>query len=201
MDTTVGARRPRVTGEREAHILDATVTVLCDVGYDRLTMDQVAALAKASKATLYRRWESKAELVVDALVRAKQMPDLAPADTGSLRGDLMSATCGASGWAERIPMSALAGLLTAINADPELGRLWQERFLLPRLASDRAVFERARVRGEIDPSVDLDLLCTLMPSLCSFRAVVLRKPVDKAFVTAVIDTVLIPAAAPGRQTP
>lgn len=198
-DTTPPLRRPRVSGEREGDILDATVSVLCDVGYDRLTMDQVASLAKASKATLYRRWESKAELVIDAIVRAKQMPSPEQADTGSLRGDLMSATCGESGWAEQIPMSAIAGLMTAINADPELCQLWQERFLLPRLAWNRTVFERARARGEINPDADVDLLTTLLPAMCSFRVLVQGRPVDAAFVTDVIDTILIPAAANGRQ--
>jgi AcrR family transcriptional regulator len=196
METTTTGRRPRVAGEREGDILDATVSVLCEVGYDRLTMDQVAALAKASKATLYRRWDSKAELVIDAVVRAKQMPAPELADTGSLRGDLMTAACGQSGWAEKIPMSALAGLLTAVNADPQLFRLWQERFLLPRMEWNRAVFERAIARGEIADDVNLDLLSTLIPSMCMFRAMVLGQPVDAAFVTAVIDGLLIPAVGP-----
>jgi len=202
MTDTTRTRRPRVAGEREGDILDATVSVLCEVGYDRLTMDHVAASAKASKATLYRRWESKAELVIDAVVRAKQMPSLEQMDTGSLRGDLMAATCGESGWAEQLPMSVLAGLLTAVNADPELWRLWQQRFLQPRLALTRAVFERAVGRGEISPGVDVDLLAHLLPAMCSFRAMVLGQPVDEAFVSAVIDDVLIPAAAtqPPRLT-
>ena len=58
--------RPRIEGERESEILDATIAMLLDSGYDRLTMDAVAGRARASKATLYRRWESKASLVVDA---------------------------------------------------------------------------------------------------------------------------------------
>ncbi|HEY9378647.1 MAG TPA: helix-turn-helix domain-containing protein, partial [Jiangellaceae bacterium] len=66
-----GTPRPRVAGEREDEILDATVRVLVNVGYDKLTLDAVAAEARASKATLYRRWKGKAELVVDAVHRAK----------------------------------------------------------------------------------------------------------------------------------
>lgn len=198
--TTPSSRRPRIAGDREADILDATLTALCEVGYDRLTMDLVATQAKASKATLYRRWDTKAELVIDAIVRAKQMPSPEQADTGSLRGDLMSATCGKAGWAEEIPMSAVAGLMTAVNSDPELFRLWQERFLRPRLAWNRTLFERAQARGEIGPGVDIELLASLMPSMCSFRVMVLGQPVDEQFVTAVIDRVLIPAAGSGRQT-
>ena len=74
-------QRPRVEGEREDEILDATVTLLMEVGYDRLTMDAVAARAKASKATLYRRWNGKVSLVIDALHAAKE-PGSVP-DTGS----------------------------------------------------------------------------------------------------------------------
>ena len=81
--------RPRIEGEREAEILDAALELLASSGYDRLTMDAVASAAKASKATLYRRWDTKAELVVDALSRAKGAPQLEPIDTGSLRGDLI----------------------------------------------------------------------------------------------------------------
>ena len=67
----VAAARPRVEGDREQEILQATLDVLADVGYDRLTMDAVAHAAKASKATLYRRWSTKAALVIDAIARAE----------------------------------------------------------------------------------------------------------------------------------
>src|SRR3569623_1266093 len=94
---TQQVHRPRVEGEREEEILDATVELLMEVGYDRLTMDSVARRARASKATLYRRWETKASLVVEALVRAKDAPHPADHDTGSLRGDLLATFCGHEG--------------------------------------------------------------------------------------------------------
>jgi len=81
-------QRPRVEGEREDEIFEACVDLLIQVGYDRLTMDAVAKRARASKATLYRRWETKASLVVDALVRAKGTPHVEDHDTGDLRSDL-----------------------------------------------------------------------------------------------------------------
>ena len=64
---TASKTRPRIEGDREAEILEATLELLASAGYDRLTMDAVAAAAKASKATLYRRWSTKAELVIDAI--------------------------------------------------------------------------------------------------------------------------------------
>src|SRR3954447_1593913 len=87
--------RPRIEGVREQEILDAALEVLADVGYDRLTIDAVAHRAKASKATLYRRWNSKATLVVEALARVKG-PPVTP-DTGDLRTDLLETFCGMGG--------------------------------------------------------------------------------------------------------
>src|ERR1700712_1282335 len=77
---------------RDAEILQAALDVLAETGYDGMTIDMVAARAQAGKATLYRRWPSKAELVLDAVACMKQSdlhPDELP-DTGTLRGDLLS---------------------------------------------------------------------------------------------------------------
>src|ERR1700712_4178711 len=93
VDTTV-ARRPgrRRDESKDDAILDATRELLAERGYDGMTMDAVADRAGAGKATVYRRWPSKVQLTVDAVVCAKGVPmavDEIP-DTGSLRGDLMS---------------------------------------------------------------------------------------------------------------
>jgi len=188
--------RPRVTGDREDEILEATVRVLADVGYDRLTMDQVAAEAHASKATLYRRWDDKASLVVDAVSRAKGLPEAAPPDTGSLRGDLLAVFCGPAGVTQRLPMSVQAGLLTALHTDAALSAAWRERFLAPRMAVATDIFRRARDRGEVAPDADLDVLQTVLPSMCAFRQTVLGHDVDAEFVASVVDTVVLPAARP-----
>ncbi|MGH3386900.1 MAG: helix-turn-helix domain-containing protein, partial [Nocardioidaceae bacterium] len=96
--------RPRVEGDREDEILEAALAVLAEVGYDRLTMDAVATAAKASKATLYRRWTSKAHLVVDAAVRAKGCPMPDDVNTGSLRGDLLAMSTCDGGLTDNVPM-------------------------------------------------------------------------------------------------
>ena len=99
--------RPRVEGDREQEILDAALEVLGEVGYDRLTMDAVAQRAKASKATLYRRWNSKATLVVDGLARQKPLPPVP--DTGDLRSDLITAFCGMGGLTDHDTTGHLRG--------------------------------------------------------------------------------------------
>lgn len=193
------AHRPRVTGDREDEILDATVRVLAEVGYDRLTMDHVAAEARASKATLYRRWDDKASLVVDAVSRAKGLPEMEAPDTGSLRGDLLAVFCGPGGATARLPMSVLAGLMTALHTDADLSRAWRERFLAPRMAVARDIFRRAQERGETNPDVDVEVLQNVLPSMCAFQNTVLGQSVDADFVASVIDQVVLPAVRPHRS--
>ncbi|WP_278259130.1 TetR-like C-terminal domain-containing protein [Nocardioides convexus] len=139
--------RPRIEGDREQEIFDATIAVLVDVGYDRLTMDAVAAKAKASKATLYRKWDGKAALVIDALMSQKS-PVEVPPDTGSLRGDLLAMFCGHGGLTDRHQTALLGSVVTAIGRDPEFAAAFRERFIAPKVAVGREVYERAQQRGE-----------------------------------------------------
>lgn len=189
----VGLTRPRIADEREAEILDATVRVLAKVGYDRLTMDQVAAEAHASKASLYRHWSTKAELVVDAISKAKGLPD-EPPNTGSLRGDLKETWCNHKGTNTALPVSVTSGLITAMHADDELATVFRERFLEPKRAAWRKVGERAQERGEIAEGVDVDLVLALLPAMCSHFGVVLGQELDDAFIERLIDEVVVPVA-------
>ncbi len=186
--------RPRIEGDREAEILDAALELLSSSGYDRLTMDAVASAAKASKATLYRRWESKAELVVDALSRAKGAPQLEPIDTGSLRGDLIGMACNHGGISDDRVLAVMASVITALHRDKEFADLFHERFLLVKNNQAREIYERAQQRGEIAPDVDLELLTPTLAAVILHRAFVLRLPVDDETVCHIIDEVVIPAA-------
>ncbi|MFF0339957.1 TetR-like C-terminal domain-containing protein [Kribbella sp. NPDC004875] len=192
---TAGMRlRPRVEGGREEEILDATVAVVAELGYDRLTMDAVATAAKASKATLYRRWSTKAELVVDAISRAKGCPMPEDVDTGSLRGDLISMACGDGGFTDELPMSVIAGLLTALHRDADLQKAFRERFLAPRQDVTNKVYERAVQRGEIAPDVDVDLLSVTLPAVIIHHAYILGVEPTDDLILRVIDNVILPAA-------
>jgi AcrR family transcriptional regulator len=185
--------RPRVEGAREEEILAATLGLLAESGYDRLTMDAVATAAKAGKATLYRRWTSKADLVVDAVSRAKACPAPQVVDTGSLRGDLLAMSCGIGGLTDEVPMSVLAGLVTALPREPELADAFQRLFLGPRIAVAVEVFERARARGEISADVDVRLIATVLPSVVIHRLFLQQQDADEAFIERVVDEVVLPA--------
>src|ERR1700735_1782862 len=80
---------PSPWSPREAELLAVTLRLLQEHGYDQLTVDAVASAAHASKATVYRRWPSKAELVLAAFIEGVRQVAVAP-NTGTLRGDLIS---------------------------------------------------------------------------------------------------------------
>jgi AcrR family transcriptional regulator len=187
--------RPRVEGDREQEILDATLTVLADVGYDRLTMDAVATAARASKATLYRRWSTKSALVIDAL--KSQKPAHAPADTGNLRDDLLATYCGMGGQADQAQIAILASVITAIGRDADFAEAFRRDFIGPKAAVSAEIFARARARGEIRDDVDLDVVVPALPGIALHRQFLLGQSPDVDFITRVIDQVILPAVAVG----
>jgi AcrR family transcriptional regulator len=186
--------RPRVEGEREAEILDAALVLLGRVGYDRLTMDAVAAEAKASKATLYRRWTSKPSLVVDAILRTKEALQAPEVDTGSLREDLVQMSCSHGGLTDTKSAEVMAGIVTALHRDPDFAEEFRTRVLGPKLETSRRIFERARARGEITADLDLDLLSSALAGIILHRSFVLGLPADEKTVARVVDEIIVPAA-------
>ncbi|GAA4803567.1 TetR/AcrR family transcriptional regulator [Nocardioides caeni] len=190
------ASRPRVEGDREQEILDATLDVLTDAGYDRLTMDAVATRAKASKATLYRRWPSKAALVIDAMTSQKEEPGPAP-DTGSFREDLIAMFCGPGHLADARQSALLASVITAIGRDEEFAEAFRVQFIAPKAARARLIYERAQSRGEISSDVDLDLLTAALPGIVLHRQFLLGEMPTTDLIARVIDQVIIPAATRG----
>ncbi len=198
----MAVERPRVEGDREEEILDATFELLTTVGYDRLTMDAVAREARASKATLYRRWESKALLVIDALIRSKGMPDIRTEDTGSLRGDLMATFCGNHGLASGKATRVLGAVITAVSTDPEFAALFREHFIAPKTQVAQAIYQRAIERGEISPDIDLEIITPALAGVCLHRMYVMGQQPDDAVIERVIDNLILPAAtaAPAATT-
>src|SRR6195952_51834 len=185
--------RPRVAGDREDEILDATLKLLVEVGYDRLTMDAVARQARASKATLYRRWDTKQSLVVDAVVRAKQAPLVEDHDTGTLRGDLLSTFCGPRSISEGAATHALGAVITALMTDPDFAPIFREKFIGPKIAITSAIYARAVERGEIDDDLDLEIIGPALAGILLHRAFVMGLEPDDDIVTRVVDHVILPA--------
>jgi AcrR family transcriptional regulator len=194
MTPTEASTRPRVEGDREQQILEAALDVLADVGYDRLTMDAVATRAKASKATLYRRWSSKAGLVIDALLAQKGAPEVP--DTGSLREDLLEAYCGFGGLVDHKTIATLSSVLTAIERDPEFADEFRTRVVGPKIATSCGIWERALARGEVREDVDPTLFGPALAGILLHRSFMLGEPPTRELIARVIDEIILPAARP-----
>ncbi|MEL4319489.1 TetR/AcrR family transcriptional regulator [Leifsonia sp. YIM 134122] len=180
---------------RDPEILDAALDVLAETGYDGMTIDMVAARAKAGKATVYRRWSSKAELVVDAVACMKRndldvehLPD-----TGTLRGDLVAMIKPRSIEDAEKKLQIMGGLVSMISRDPGLAEAVNAAIVEPRVAVNRTFLKRAIERGEIAADCDVETLALLSPSMASYRVLIEQKPVDREFLLALIDGVILPA--------
>jgi AcrR family transcriptional regulator len=177
---------------RDVAIRDAALDLLSEIGYDRLTMDAVAARAHASKATIYRRWQGKAALVVDALNCSKG--SMVEPDTGSLEGDLAALGQGFCSQESRFNAQIMLGLITALAHDAELREVFRERMIEPRTRLIRSIFERAVARGEVSTERNLDLLVSLLPALIIQQVLITGELPDTDFSWHVITDVILPLA-------
>lgn len=185
---------------RDPEILDAALEVLAETGYDGMTVDMVAARAKAGKATIYRRWPSKNELVIDAVACMKSAGagyDDLP-DTGTLRGDLIAMIKPHSIKDGEKKLKVMAGLISMLVRAPELAETANAAIVEPRATANRTVMRRAVERGEISADCDIETLSLVSPSMAAYRALILQKPVDRAFLVSLIDGVILPAVGLGR---
>ena len=185
------SQRPRIDGEREQQIFLATLTVLAEVGYDNLTLDAVATAAHASKATLYRRWNGKLPLVIDAL-KSMKAPTFVP-DTGSLREDLLATYCSAGGVTDHASVDTFASVLTAITRDPDFAEVFRTEIHEPKMIAARAIYRRAQERGEIADDVDIDLFVHSLTGIVLHRHYVLGGFPDHDLVARVLDQIILPA--------
>jgi len=142
-------QRPTRGPSRELAILAAAAELVTEVGYDRVTLDAIAARAHASKATMYRRWPSKAALVADALRRRADGGVTEPPDTGSLRGDLMlTVSAIASTFSAKVGGPSLLVLAEAIRLDAPLRDTVRTQIEERTRQDGLLILRRAVARGE-----------------------------------------------------
>jgi AcrR family transcriptional regulator len=180
--------RPR-SAEADAAIRQATVDLLAAEGYAGLTMSGVAAQAGVSSATLYRRWHSKLELVIDVLaLRAEETP---VPDTGTLEGDcraLLHTLVDKARTSQTTPI--LAGLVGEIGRNPELASALRANLIAPRRDALNEVFRRAKARGESRDDVDVTLAADLLFGPLYHRLLVTGEPVTPRVADKLCDLVL-----------
>lgn len=158
--------RPR-DAQIDKDVVTAVLNALKARGYSGVTIDGIAKSIGRARSSLYRRWSSKRHLVAYSVVN--ELGENPAADTGTLRGDLLSAVT--TLWrAFRGPLGqALAGLVADMAQDAALASSIRQEVLAPRRRSMREAIERARVRGEARGDIDVELLLDMLTGPFYFR--------------------------------
>lgn len=186
------AGRTRLSPQRERELYVAVVELLREVGYDALTMDAIAARSHSSKATLYRQWKSKPDLVIAAL-KDRKPAGVAEVDTGTLAGDLREVARQTASRGEE-DTGLMRALLHAVDHDPDLARVFHDSLVEPEVAALQRVLDRAVARGELDPKVPARaFLPHLMVGAVIARPLVDNRAADRAYLRKYVDAVVLPA--------
>lgn len=158
-----------------------------------MTMDAVAAKAGASKATLYRHWDSKGRLVIDAF--AQSMVSCEVPDTGSLAGDLRALVSQAGGLLDQQSMTVIGTVLTALVNDQWFAAELRRAVIDPRVDAARGIWERAAMRGDLRDDLDLDLIEHALGGIVLSHVLLMGRDLTADFVARAIDQVIVPAAS------
>jgi AcrR family transcriptional regulator len=158
-------------------------------GYDGLTMAGVAQRGRVSTATLYRRYESKVDLVVGCITTLKDELDQ-PFDTGTLREDLrVLAREGCESFSNE-GGALMRALIGEVQRNPELAAAVRERVLAHRTDNVRRMIDAAVERGEIRAPVDSDLAMEMIVGPFIFRRLVSGEPLDERFADHLVQLAL-----------
>lgn len=183
---------------REQAILTATLQVLREQGYEAMTIDGIAGRAQASKATIYRRWANKAELVKAAIDSLGAEHTLSIPDTGRLRSDLVALMEALREKATRPYMDMMKELVSAARRDEVLAALLREHREEEALSPFQEVLRRSVRRRTLPRSADTELVHDVAEALI-LRQLQLGLAFDDAFIARVVDRVLLPLLKPQRR--
>ena len=174
-----------------AAILEATIAELDEVGYADLSMEKVAERARASKASVYRRWPGKVALVVDAVHHALPDPAALP-DTGTLRGDLLAVLRAAGEQLAGPAGRAVRGVLGDVLRDPERAEQFRARTRGNSAAMIETVLRRAHRRGELDADAVTRRQREVGPALMRSHFLTNDGPVPDEVIVGIVDEVVLP---------
>ncbi len=189
----LAARRGRPRDQaRDLELMTAALDLVAEVGYDRVSMEAVATACSASKATIYRRWPSKAALVAAALSCREKHPHTDVAFSGDIRQDMVDGLVQMAQSIQDDDMNLLIGLLGAMRSDPELARELRSQMINEKREAGRAWTREGIAAGQLLPGTDLALVQDIGPALIFTRLMVTGEPVDEEFCVRLVDEVLLP---------
>lgn len=180
-------------------IMQAALDVLAERGPWGFTVDLVAARAGCGKATVYRRWPSRAALLLDTVQRMGLTPD--PVDTGAVADDLAA---GLTQFAAKLRDTQAGSILPAVVADAAFNPGMREvlaAFLRDRRGHPREAVARGVERGELPPDTDVDMVLDLLGGVVFYRELVSRAGADDAYVRRAVEVVLAGFSRSGAAAP
>jgi len=164
--------RPRSDEVRQA-ILDATLELLVEQGFDGMSIEAVAARAGAGKATIYRRWSSKRELVAAALSSIDD--DVRAPDTGRTRDDLLALVRDFGRVSTSTVLGPMIGRVAgAAVSDPELMEILWNNLIAKRQEIGRQLLRRGMARGDVRADADVDLVMDVIAGTAIFNVLFQR---------------------------
>ena len=170
-------------------ILAATLALIAENGVHDLRVDDVAGRAGVGKATIYRRYGSKDELVTAAI--AGLVSEITVPDTGRTRADLRALMRGAVRvYQGSVEAAVMPSLVDAMSRDAELARLIRDGYLARRRAALRAVLERGIERGDLRRDMDLELALDVLGGPLFYRLLITGGPIDEELVEGVVELIL-----------
>jgi AcrR family transcriptional regulator len=179
--------RPR-DARADAAITAAAVEILAEKGPGGFTVDAVAARAGCGKATIYRRWPSRATLLLDTAHRLGLEPD--EVDTGSVRDDLVLILSQLTTKLRETPAGRiLPAVIAEASVNPEM-RVVLARFIHDRRERPRHAVERGVARGDLAPDADVEMILDVVGGVAFYRELVSGEPVDDAYVGRLVDRVV-----------
>ncbi|SDN48547.1 TetR/AcrR family transcriptional regulator [Allokutzneria albata] len=187
---TVQRGRPR-DASRDDALRKATLEVMADVGYRALTMDAVAARARAGKATIYRRWESKLELVIDTCQElvSRNIPQ---PDTGTVADDLREFLSTYATLLTGPIGKAAQALVGELPHEPELAEAFRTGFLSSQRKILRRILEAGTARGEIRADAPHGMVVELAGAALTHRLMLIGEPADPTYIDRLVDEALMP---------
>lgn len=182
--------RPR-DASRDDALRMAALEVMADVGYRALTMDAVATRAKAGKATIYRRWESKLDLVIDTCLHLVSQSIPEP-DTGSVAEDLRVFLRAYASTLTGPVGKAAQALVGELPHEPELAAAFRDSFLAAQRDMLTAVVRRGIERGEVRREAPIDLIVPIGGAALIYRLMLTGEELTADYVDDIVDRVLLP---------
>jgi AcrR family transcriptional regulator len=182
--------RPR-DPSRDGVIRAAILRLLADVGYGALTMDAVASEAGVGKATIYRRWRTKQDLVVDTIAELNRAQSTPP-ETGSLESDLRAMLTSLMAIVNGPAGAATLSLLSTVPHEPALAAAFRHGPLVEWRSVFDQVWAQAQERGEVPAGASGDLIAEAVSAPLVQRWLLTGEPVDEEFAEQVLRSVAMP---------